>query len=419
VSRTLAEWLELQESVHARSIDLGLERVAKVAERLGVTRPAYRVITVGGTNGKGSTVAYLEAMLRAGGVAAGAFTSPHLVRYHERIRICGRLVDDASLIAAFESIEAARGTTTLTFFEYGTLAALLLFAGAKIRVAVLEVGLGGRLDATNLLDADVAVITSIGIDHRDWLGDTLDAIGAEKAGIVRAARPAVLATADMPRSVYDHIAACGAHAVIAGRDYRYQRTGDAWRYESARLELVNLPAPALPGQAQYANAACAIAALEWLGGDVRLEVPTVSTALRTVVLPGRFQVVAGRPEWILDVAHNPAAARVLAEELRARPAGGRTIAIAGILRDKDAHSIALELADCIDRWILCTLPGPRGLTAGELASRLGDSAREAALESTVAHACERARSEARGEDRIVVFGSFLTVGPALEWLGLY
>ncbi|MGQ0836056.1 MAG: bifunctional tetrahydrofolate synthase/dihydrofolate synthase [Gammaproteobacteria bacterium] len=417
--RTLDEWLELQQSVHARSIDLGLERVAQVAERLGVVRPPYRVITVGGTNGKGSTVAHLEAVLRSAGTAVGAFTSPHLVRYHERIRVHGELVDDASLIDAFEQIEAARGATTLTFFEYNTLAALLLFARAKVEIAVLEVGLGGRLDATNLIDADVAVLTSIGLDHLDWLGETLEAIGAEKAGIFRQGRPAILGTPEMPRSVYERLAACGARAVIAGRDYRYRFEAERWRYTSERLDLAGLPRSALSGRAQYANAASAIAAIEWLQTGVPLDVPTVSAALRGVVLPGRFQIVEGRPEWVLDVAHNEPAARVLAQELRARPSSGRTIAVVGILRDKDPAAIAGALQGCIDRWILCSLPGPRGLTADELASRLGETARGAASEATVASACARAAAEARPEDRIVVFGSFLTVGPALEWLRLY
>jgi dihydrofolate synthase / folylpolyglutamate synthase len=419
VSRSLEEWLDVQQSVHARSIDLGLERIGPVAERLGVRNPSYRVITVGGTNGKGSTVAHLDAMLRAAHVKTGAFTSPHLVRYHERIRIGGTPASDASLIQAFEAIEAARADTTLTFFEYGTLAALLLFARANVEVAVLEVGLGGRLDATNVLDADVAVLTSIGMDHADWLGDTLDAIGAEKAGIVRRGRPAILATAGMPASVYRHIAACGARAVIAGRDYRYHIEDQTWRYESARLELSRLPHPSLLGRPQFANAACAIAALEWLDAGIRLDEKSIAQALRAVALPGRFQLVPGRPEWILDVAHNAAAASVLAEELRARPIRGRTLAVAGILRDKDAGGIARELAGCIDRWILCTLPGPRGLSAEELASRLGDIASNAALEGSLERACIRARREAGPEDRILVFGSFLTVGPALEWLGLY
>jgi dihydrofolate synthase / folylpolyglutamate synthase len=418
VKRTLADWLALQESVHARSIDLGLERVARVARTLGIERPPFRVVTVGGTNGKGSTVAHAEAILRAGGTAVGAFMSPHLVRYNERIRIQGELASDVRLIDAFERIEAARGATTLTFFEYNTLAALLLFADARLDVAVLEVGLGGRLDATNLVDADVAVLTSVGLDHQDWLGSSLEAIGAEKAGIFRHGRPAVLSTPDMPTSVYARIGACGAHAVIAGRDFRHVVEGGRWHYESRRLRLQELPPPSLHGQLQYANAASAIAALEWLG-EVRVDARTVSAALTTVSLPGRLQIVAGRPEWILDVAHNVPAARVLAQELALRPPRGRTLAVAGILRDKDTAGIAREMRECVDRWILCSLPGPRGMQADELAAALGVAGEGAACEPSVASACERALREARPEDRIVVFGSFLTVGPALEWLRLY
>jgi dihydrofolate synthase / folylpolyglutamate synthase len=418
VKRTLGEWLALQESVHVRSIDLGLERVARVARALGVERPRYRVITVGGTNGKGSTVAHAEAILRAGGAAVGAFMSPHLLRYNERIRIRGDLAADARLIDAFERIEAARGATTLTFFEYNTLAALLLFADEGVDIAVLEVGLGGRLDSTNLVDADVAVLTSVGLDHQDWLGSSLAAIGAEKAGIFRRDRPAVLATQEMPESVFAGIAACGARAVIAGRDFRYSIEAGRWHYESAGLSLRDLPAPRLQGRLQYTNAASAIAALEWLGG-VPLDVATVSAALRSVSLPGRLQSVAGRPEWILDVAHNVPAAQALARELGLMPHQGRTLAVAGILRDKDAAGIAREMQGCVDRWILCALPGPRGMSAGELAAALGEAAQGAALEADVASACERALREASPEDRIVVFGSFLTVGPALEWLRLY
>lgn len=419
MTRTLDDWLALQQSVHARSIDLGLERVAPVAGRLGVDRPAFRVVTVAGTNGKGSTVAHLDAMLRAGGIDAGAFTSPHLKRYHERVSIRGALAGDADLVAAFEAIEAARGTTTLTYFEYGTLAALWLFARERIEVAVLEVGLGGRLDATNLVDADVAVLTSVGLDHRDWLGDTLESIGAEKVGIVRAGRPAILATADMPQSVYQGIAAREAQAVIAGRDYHYEIGAHGWRYRSARRVLDHLPAPALPGQVQYANAAAAIAALEWLDPRYRFDAETIGAALRGVELSGRLQILERRPQWILDVAHNPPAANVLARELDARPIRGRTFAVVGILADKDAEGIVRELGGRIDRWITCTLTGPRGRSAENLASALGDTALDVACEESVEAGCARALGEADADDRIVVFGSFLTVGPALEWLRLY
>src|ERR1700674_1797505 len=265
--RTLAEWLTLQESVHPKSIDMELTRVAAVARALGVAEPAFPVMTVGGTNGKGSTVAHLEALLSALGASTGMFTSPHFIRYNERIRVNGDEVGDQELIAAFERIEAARGAIPLTFFEYNTLAALLLFAQPAVDVAVLEVGLGGRLDATNLVAADVAVVASVGLDHRDWLGDTLELIGAEKAGIFRASKPAVLGTPDMPASVFATIAALGARALVAERDFSWRVSAERWDYDGLGVSLRGLPPPALAGSIQYRNAATAIAAVEALACD--------------------------------------------------------------------------------------------------------------------------------------------------------
>jgi dihydrofolate synthase / folylpolyglutamate synthase len=417
--RTLAEWLALQESVHARSIDLGLERVTRVARTLGVDKPPYRVITVAGTNGKGSTVACLESILRTSGVKCGAFTSPHLVRYNERIRVEGELATDEELVAVFERIESARGDTTLTFFEYNALAALLVFAEHGVEVAVLEVGLGGRLDATNIVDADVGIVCSIGYDHRDWLGDTLDAIGAEKAGIFRKGRPAVLGTPDLPQSVYRVIETLGAKAVIAERDFSWSIEGSTWNYQSKRLSLKRLPYPALAGAIQFRNAATSIAALEALGIPPTLEERNVGDAITQVSLPGRFQIVDGPVEWIFDVSHNEPAAQVLADNLRARPCSGRTIAVAGILGDKDIEAIGRVVKDVIDTWILCALPGPRGTRAMDLEKRLGSSVHTALRADSVESGCELARQTAQPGDRVVVFGSFSTVGSALQWHELY
>jgi dihydrofolate synthase / folylpolyglutamate synthase len=415
--RTLAEWLALQESVHARSIDLGLERVTEVARALGVNDPPYKVITVAGTNGKGSTVANLDSMLRASGLRCGAFTSPHLIRYNERIRVDGELSTDDELVAAFERIEAARGSTTLTFFEYNALAALLVFAERKVDVAVLEVGLGGRLDATNAVDADVAVVTSIGLDHRDWLGDTLEAIGAEKAGIFRTDQPAILGTQDMPTSVYRAIATLGARPIIAERDFTWSVDVNTWTYRSARRTLTRLPFPALAGEIQFRNSATAIAAIEALG--ISTNELDIASALQTVSLPARFQIVPGTVEWIFDVAHNQPAAEVLAANLRARSNAGRTIAVVGILNDKDIEAIGRVLETLIDVWILCSLPGSRGTTADVLAERLGASAKDAVRVESVVAGCELASESAKAGDRIVVFGSFVTVGPALQWHAIY
>ena len=430
VARTLAEWLALQERVHVRAIDLGLDRVGTVARTLGVERPGYRVITVGGTNGKGSTVATLEALLLALGLRVGALTSPHLLRYNERVHIAGREASDAQLVDAFARIEAARGATTLTFFEYNTLAALLLFADTTVDVAVLEVGLGGRLDAVNLVAADVAVLCSVGFDHRDWLGDTLEAIGAEKAGIFRAGRPAVLGTPQMPASVYAAIEQLGARAVIAERQFSWEVDQNmdqhSWNYRGLQAEIPNLPAPRLAGLIQYRNTATALAAVESLlnaaGPSLRcppLSREVIAAALATVQLAGRFQIVPGSVEWILDVAHNEPAAQILRANLAARSVTGRTLAVCGILQDKDATDIARVLADAADVWIACALPGPRGSTALELAARLAPSVRVAEQADSVAAGCELARRLARPGDRVLVFGSFGTVTAALEWLQLY
>jgi len=455
--RTLAEWLALQESVHPKTIDMGLARVSSVARTLRVDEPASKVITVGGTNGKGSTVAHLDAFLRAAGASTGMFTSPHFLRYNERIRVDGAEVGDAELVDAFERIEAARGSTTLTFFEFNALAALVIFADRRVDVAILEVGLGGRLDAVNLVDADVAVVCSIGFDHRDYLGDTLELIGAEKAGIFRSGRPAVLSTPDMPASVYSVIESLGAKAVVAGRDFSWDArgpgVGDRWSYHGLRVVLRDLPPSALAGSIQFRNASAALAAIESLDAGYTLNEQTVSRALGDVRLAGRFQVVPGPVEWILDIAHNEPAARVFAQHVRERPmpgvgsdsrgsvdgargvggvggadgstsAGaearrGRTFAVVGILADKDAREIAAALAPLVDHWVLCTLPGARGSTASDLASRLGLPPEQVTLASSVEEGCGAAQAAAVAGDRVIVFGSVYTVGPALAWLRVY
>jgi dihydrofolate synthase/folylpolyglutamate synthase len=430
--RTLAEWLTLQESVHPKTIDMGLARITSVARALGLGKPAYRVITVGGTNGKGSTVVHLDKLLRAAAVTTGMFTSPHFIRYNERIQVGGVEASDEELVAAFEQIEGARGTTTLTFFEYNLLAALLIFAERAVDVAVLEVGLGGRLDAVNLLDADVAVVCSIGLDHRDYLGDTLDLIGAEKAGIFRSGRPAVLGTDDMPDSVYSAIAALQARPVVAGRDFTWRveekpaagtsAGGARWSYNGLRLSLRDLPPSALAGSIQFRNAATALAALEAL--EMPLPIPlserTVGEALRDVRLPGRFESVqVDSVEWILDIAHNEPAAAIFAGHVRERPTKGRTFAVVGILGDKDAAAIARLVGPVVDHWILCALPGPRGTSAAELARRMSLPQSGVTLRESVEEGCAVARTTAKPGDRVLVFGSFHTVGPAMRWLGIY
>jgi len=380
--------------------------------------PPHPVAIIGGTNGKGSTVAFVAALLTAVGQRVGVFTSPHLQRYNERIRIDGVEATDAEIVASFERIDAARGTTTLTYFEFGTLAALDLFARARVDFAVLEVGLGGRLDATNLIDADVAAVCSVGLDHTDWLGDSLDAIGQEKAGIFRAGRPAVLGSEDLPPSVLAHVRTIGARPIVFGRDFDAvpSTTGFDFRYGERRWN--NLPRPGLRGRRQLNNAATALATLIAGGFADGLDAGSVAAAIASTTLAGRFQIVEGTPQWILDVAHNPPAAAELAHNLRSYPCAGRTIAVCGILGDKDVAGVLTAVADTIDAWVLVTLDGSRAIDAAELARHLPAAATVVAACPDVASGCAAAKAHAARGDRIVVLGSFLTVGPALSWLGL-
>jgi dihydrofolate synthase/folylpolyglutamate synthase len=417
--RSLDQWLEVQQSVHPKSIDLGLARVSKVARALGVEKARCPVITVGGTNGKGSVVAHSDALLRAAGISTGVFTSPHLVRYNERICINGAEATDSELVSAFERIEAARGDTTLTYFEFNALAALLLFADKRVDVAILEVGLGGRLDAVNMLDADVGVVVSIGLDHRDWLGDTLDAIGREKAGIFRAGRPAVLGTPEMPSSVHEVIQSIGAKPVVAESAFTWSVHANGWNYSGLGISLEALPPSALSGAIQYRNASTALAAVESLGFGPRLTHDVVSKALRSVKLAGRFNTVRGPVEWILDVAHNEPAARVFADHLAARPPSGRTIAVVGILGDKDSEAISRLLQPWVDRWIVCTVHEPRGLPAVDLARRMKLEDAQTQLAESAEEGFAAAKALAAPGDRVIVCGGFNIVGSAMRWLRIY
>jgi len=413
----LEDWLEWQQSAHPRPVDLGLERVARVLGRTGWRGATQPVITVGGTNGKGSCVALLESLLRAGGHRVGTFTSPHLLDYRERIRIDGRWVSEASLVAAFERIADALGGDSLTFFEYNTLAALLVFETAAPDVIVLEVGLGGRLDAVNVVDADVAVVVSVGLDHTDWLGPDVESIGREKAGIFRPGRPAVCGMTAPPRSILAVAAAQGARLLLRGRDFRGDEHADGgWDYEDAQGRLPGLPAPALQGVAQVGNAATALAAVRELSARVPLSRMAVERGLTEVQLAGRFQRIGGTGgvEWVLDVAHNADAAAVLADSLARTPVSGRTIAVCGMLADKDVRAVVLAMRDRVDHWIAATTDGPRGLLDGELVTRAAEVGVTMTRGGPVPAAMRLAAAGAAAGDRIVVFGSFHTVGPALS-----
>lgn len=424
-TRTLTDWLAFIEAQHPKTISMGLERVRAVADAMALPKPARRMITVGGTNGKGSTVAFIEAIARSVGWKVGAYTSPHLLRYNERVRIDGADADDASLVAAFEAVEAARasmpgGGVPLTYFEYGTLAALWLFAQSELDLAVLEVGLGGRLDAVNLVDPDVAVITTVDLDHQDWLGDTIEAIGAEKAGIARAWTPLVLGDDDPPSSVLGRAYAIGASAVRIGCDFFFEpvaaEDGDDahWRWRTLGREL-DLPMPALSAPVQLRNAAVAIAALHALPDD--LPDAAFVDGIRTARVPARLQRFRhGDVEVLVDVGHNPQAARALADALAASPAAGPTFAVFAALADKDIVGVVEAMTAQIDRWWLAGLAdaGPRGRDVDAFADALaGTSAAAGTRCATVAEALAAARAAATPGTRVLVFGSFHTAAAAL------
>lgn len=420
--QSLAAWLEWQASLSPRAIDLGLERVRLVWERLGSPPLDAAVITVAGTNGKGSSVAFAEAILQAAGYRTGCYTSPHLLHYNERIRIDQAAVDDALICAAFERIEQVRADVPLTYFEYGTLAALCIFSDARLDAVVLEVGLGGRLDAVNLIDPDVALITSIGLDHQDWLGDDLETIGAEKAGILRAGRPAVFSGRAMPASIRSYADRIGARLYVAGADYRIERRAEGWALLSGDRARRALPQPGMRGGIQIDNAAGVLVALDCLSERLPLDQRAVRAGLLSARVPGRFDVRPGRPSWILDVAHNPQAAAALNEMLGDYYTRGRTIAVCGMLQDKDAAGVAMALAGRFDAWYLVDLSAqPRGLTAERLADRVRPVLAQTPLTigTGVGDTLAAIAADAGEDDLVVVFGSFLTVGAAMGWLDGY
>jgi dihydrofolate synthase/folylpolyglutamate synthase len=411
--KTLAEWLAFIERQHPSTIALGLERVSKVWSRMGVAL-ACPVITVGGTNGKGSTCAMLERILLCAGYRVGLYTSPHLIAYNERARVAGREAEDEALAASFEAVEAARGETSLTYFEYGTLAALWLFAREKVEAAVLEVGLGGRLDAVNVVDTDCAVLTSVAIDHVDYLGGTRESIGREKAGIFRAGVPAVIADAAPPAAVLE----APGEKLLLGRDFGFERAAGQWTYWGPGGRRGGLAHPALRGAVQLRNASAALCALDTLRDRLPVAMQDIRRGLAEVTLPGRFQVLPGRPQVILDVAHNVEAAHTLAENLAASGFAPETIAVCGMLRDKDIAGVLREMAPRVTRWHFATLQGPRAAPAADLegALRAAGSDAPASRHESPQAAFAAAADAAAEDDKIVVFGSFQTVGETTAWL---
>jgi dihydrofolate synthase / folylpolyglutamate synthase len=416
--QSLADWLAYLESIHPSVIDMGLERVSAVRDRIGLA-PDFPIITVGGTNGKGSVCAMLEAILSSAGYRVGLYASPHLLRYNERVRVARREVDDAALLEAFSHVESARQRDSLTYFEFGTLAAMDIFIRENVDVAVLEVGLGGRLDAVNVFDATCTVVTTVDFDHMEYLGPDRDSIAREKAGIFRASVPAVCGDEQPPATLTGHAANIGAPLVLIGRDYGYNAGRGDWQYWSLQGKRSALPYPALRGVYQLANAATALGALDQLKDTLPVDMGSIRRGLVEVDLPGRFQVMPGRPMVILDVAHNPHAARGLANSLRALPAGGRMIAVFAMLKDKDIAGVAQALKDQVDEWMVATLPGSRGTQARrieQVLASIGVGAPISCFESA-ADAYQCAMRAAGQDDKILVFGSFFTVAAVVRARG--
>lgn len=469
-SATLPQWLAYLETLHPVEIDLGLDRVREVAGRLELSHP-YTTITVGGTNGKGSVCAMLEAMILAGGYKVGTYTSPHLVDYNERIRLNGELATDEQITAQFVRIEQARGTVSLTYFEFATLAALLLFQEHNVDVAILEVGLGGRLDAVNIVDADCSIITSIDIDHSDYLGNTREQIALEKAHIFRPGRPAICADPQPPHTLIEHASQIGADLWLFGKDFNYSGDRLQWAYGGRHQRRRALAYPALRGANQLLNASAALAALEALRDRIVLPQHAVRLGLSHASPPGRFQITPGQPVVILDVAHNPHAAAALGQNIANMPSAGKTFAVVGMLRDKDVVGTLSKLVPHVDHWLCAGLAGPRALNGQQMSALIREAVREGALQpglkapgpgflngaygltsalpeltedmpvpgrpgvrpaarevqpktsasiesfDDLVTAFDTARDRATVNDRILVFGSFAAVGPVLAELG--
>lgn len=420
--KQLADWLAWQQTLHPRQIDLGLTRVKQVFE---VMRPGYQApltITVGGTNGKGSCIALLEAILRAQGYRVGAYSSPHILRYNERIRIDGKLASDRAICEVFDRIDQAREARTLSFFEFGTLAALELFVEAAVDVQLMEVGLGGRLDAVNIVDADIALIASIDIDHKGWLGETREAIGLEKAGILRSDRPAIVGDLHPPSSLLNHGREIGAEVYRLGVDFDYHCEGRRWQWRGSMTQFVDLPLPGIPGRQQLANASSVLEVLSHVKKRLPVSETAVRKGLQQAYLPGRYQLIPGKPDVFLDVAHNPQAAQLLASYLRQEFSNRRIVALFSAMSDKDIDGIVANMQAIVESWFLAPLATPRAATENRILKtfrRLRMKPPQAGFRDFET-AWRAVNAQVEPNDLIVIFGSFFLVsaymsGPGRLW----
>jgi len=415
----LTDWLAWLETLSPVEIELGLDRVLQVLGRLHLSSPG-RVIHVAGTNGKGSSVAMLEALFMRVGERVGTYTSPHVHVYNERIRINATPISDGEIISAFERVEAARQDVSLTYFEFGTLAALVAFEASKADTVILEVGMGGRLDAVNAVEPDGGIITNVSLDHCDWLGEDIDSIAAEKAGILRSEKPFIFGALHVPEPIVTSAEKLGADLRRLGRDFDYEPgsgSSDNWAWSGRRSNLNSLRVPALAGMFQLQNAAAVLALVEALGLDELLDRRLINEAFGQLELAGRCQFVQTDRKWLLDVAHNPEAASVLSDFLADTSSGGRTIAVIGILQDKDLGGIVSPLLDVVDAWVAVRAEGARSIAACEVAARIANlSDKPCLVAKSLPDAMQYAGDQTSTDDLILVTGSFYVVGPALQWL---
>ncbi|KRH78198.1 bifunctional protein FolC [Ferrovum sp. JA12] len=412
---SLPQWLDYQHLLHQQVIELGLERVRRVADKMGLV-PHCPVLMVAGTNGKGSTCAFLNAMLDHLGYQVGVYTSPHLVRYNERIMLNGQAVSDRLLCEHFQKIEEARGDITLTPFEFGTLCAVSIFIEQQVDIMILEVGLGGRLDAVNIFTPTVAMVTSIGIDHVEYLGDNREDIGREKAGIFHAATPALCADPDTPQSILNYAKQIGAPLSLWGQDFSLTAMGDYLRFTGFGVDFSPLPYPALKGDFQRRNAALAIAALLKVTPSITLTLASIQYGLEKVFIPGRYQLLMRQCPIILDVAHNPDGAKELSHNLLASPVSGRTVMIFGMLKDKDIAGVIEQLKGAVDEWHVANVPDPRGSSGAYLKRLIADQGAQVMEHPSLPGAMQQVLGRVQGNDRIVVTGSFVTVGIIVDYL---
>ena len=415
---TASEWLAYIEALHPKSIAMGLDRVQAVADKLQL-KPNFPIITVAGTNGKGSVCAMLSQIYIQAGYQVGCYTSPHLIRYNERVSINNQTISDDDLCHAFEAVEAARGDVALTYFEMGTLAAMWHFCRQNLEVCsldivILEVGLGGRLDAVNIFEPTCAIVTTIDLDHMEYLGDTREKIGYEKAGVYRANKLAICGDENPPQSLLDHAEKIGANLQLIKRDFYVHKTAQGWQYSSGNVQL-ELPYLGLTGDFQLNNAACAVHTVQYLNDILPTPQANIHAALRAVKLTGRFQQIQSQPAILVDVAHNPHAAKSLAHNLQTTPCAGRTLAVFAMLRDKDIEGVICELIGEIDAWYLADNHSPRGAKASDLQKILLKQANKSPMQlfADVGAAIDAAYKNAAKNDRIIVFGSFYTVADAM------